>query len=294
MKKYISIAFIFLSVFCFAKDKTKSTGQKKFDLGLQYYQEGKLDSALVQWKGVLDEKSNVEPNIYGCAFFNIPTIYWQLKDYDKAKEWFKKVLSSDVKDNDETGSIMEPHTNYKHKSAMALVSLSQIDSNYTEALHWLNQADTLYRYWGFEGSATNISEKQSYLLQNKTDLLLKLDSNNVAIRAIIIELICSRRLESFFGVSEHELFSLIKRDSFITDFENAINALTITNKDKHNFIASFKLNDLVYQIPISNKYPEGDIPHYWKTYFIDKKSEPNKDELILYIKNRSFYKHLKK
>lgn len=294
MKIIIIISFIAISLNLYGQTSSDTTGIKLFNRGLEHYNKGSLDSTLILWTKIVDEKIGVHYDTYGNAFFNIPTIYWQMKNYEKAKEWYKRIIASDLRDNDETGSLMEPHTNYKHKSAIALAGLFQIDSNYKEVLNWLNIADTLYRYWGFEGSATSITKGQAYLLEWKTDVFLRMDSINQAKHAIIIELICSDRLESFFESSEDTLLTLVNNENFKVDFDKALENLEIIEKDSNNWTANFVYDGLLYQIPISNSFPDRNIPHYWRTFFIDKSSRPNKKEIVDYIKNRSFYKRIKK
>ena len=294
MKIIIIISFIAISLNLYGQTSSDTTGIKLFNRGLEHYNRGNLDSTLILWTKIVDEKIGVHYDTYGNAFFNIPTIYWQMKNYEKAKEWYKRILASDLRDNDETGSLMEPHTNYKHKSAVALAGLYELDSSYIEVLEWLDKADTLFRYWGFEGSATNVSKEQAYLLEWKTEVLRKLNRPSEAIKTILTELICSDRLEGFFTSSEDTLFKIISKRSFKTDFDNAINQIEIKKVTENNWIASFSLNALTYKIPISNIYPDRNIPHYWTVYFIDKNKVPDKKELINYIKKRSFYERLTK
>lgn len=291
--KIISIIIsITLSFNLYGQTSNDTTGIKLFNRGLEYYNKGNLDSTLVLWTKIVEDKIGIHYDTYGNAFFNIPTIYWRIKNYEKAKEWYKRLLASDLRDNDETGLLMEPHTNYKHKSAVALAGLFELDSNYQEVLEWLNKADTLYRYWGFEGSATSVSKKQSYLLEWKTEVLRLLNRPNEAIRIILTELICSNKLEDFFSTSEDTLFKLIDKMSFKSKFDNAINQMEIVILNNNNWIASFSLDGLSYKIPISNVYPDRNLPHYWTIYFIDKGSVPDKQNIISYIKNRSFYARL--
>lgn len=292
MKGTISLILVFISICCYGQTVEDTSGIKLFDKGFEFYKKGNFDSTLKIWTEIVEKKIGIHYDTYGYAFFNIPRVYWQLRNYDKAKEWYKKVLASNLRDNDETGSLMEPHTNYKHKSAMALAGLYQLDSNYEEVLKWLNQADTLYRYWGFEGSATNVSEEQAYLLEWKAQVLRKLHKSNEAIRAIITELICSDRNEGFFNKSEDTLMNLIDKVDFKTEFDAAINQLEINKQNDSNWTASFIYHGLEYKIPISSVYPERNLPHYWTTYFINKNSSPDKQKIISYIRGRSFYKRL--
>ncbi|MFL5730439.1 MAG: hypothetical protein ACJ75J_13205 [Cytophagaceae bacterium] len=292
MKTTLIVIFIILSFHAHGQTPDDTTGIKMFNRGYEFYRKGNLDSTLLIWTEIVDKKIGIHYDIYGNAFFNIPTVYWQMKNYNKAKEWYKKILASDLRDNDETGSLMEPHTNYKHKSAMALAGLYQLDSNYSEALQWINKADTLYRYWGFEGSATNVSEEQAYMLEWKTQVLRKLNKPNEAVRAIVTELICSDRLEDFFSTSEDTLIRLIDKSSFKEKFDAAMNKLEIKKLNDSNWIALFSLSGLDYRIPISNAYPDRNIPHYWTICFINKNTTPDKQKIIGYIQERSFYKRL--
>lgn len=294
LKIPVIIFFTFLSFNLSGQSAYDSTGIKLFDRGLEHYESGNMDSTLFYWKKVVDEKISVGYDTYGAAFFNIPLVYWEMNDYDKAKEWYLKILDSDLRDSDETGDLMEPHTNYKHKSAVALASLYYQDSNYTEVLEWLYKADTLYRYWGFEGSATNITKKQAYLLDWKTDVLLKLNRSNEAISAILTELICSRRLESFFERSTDALFNLIDEKTFKAEFDRAIEQIEIKMINENNWVASFSLMGFTCKIPISNTYPDTNEPHYWTIYFIDKNSVPDQQKIIEDIRKRKFYTRLTK
>lgn len=292
MKLYITIGLLSMSTLIFGQRTSDSTGIEKFNIGLKYYENEQLDSALLTWTEIVEQKIGVKYGVYGSAFLNIPALYWDMKDYENSKKWYQKVLESDLKDSDETGSLSEPHTNYKHKSALALASLNEIDSNYTEVLYWLGLADTVYRYWGFEGSATSISKRQAYLLDWKTSVLIHLDSTNHAIKDIIIELICSD-YPSFFASSEEKLIELISDDLFILRFDSALSQADLIQQDKNSWILSYELSELKYQIPIRNKRPDRDLPHYWRVYFITENEIPDKKEIVEDIRNRSFYKRLR-
>ncbi len=290
--KTIFLSLLFITSYAFAQKTVDTTGLSMFNKGLDFYNEGKLDSTIAVWTYMVENKVGKKYDTYGNAFFNIPTVYWQMKEYDKAKTWYKRILDSDLKDSDETGSLMEPHTNYKHKSAAALAGLYAIDSNYVEALKWLDQADTVYRYWGFEGSATNVSLEQAYMLDWKVELLLNLKRKEEAIRAIVIELICAGSLETFFEKSETQLLGLVDKKQFKADLDKAINELTIKNINANNWMVSFNLHGLPYQIPVSNVYPDRNLPHYWRMIYMNKTEAPDKKYIVDEIKERSFYKAL--
>jgi len=282
-----------LTVQCYAQTGNDSTGTVLFNRGLEYYNNEKLDSAILVWTEIVEKKIAKNFDTYGVAFFNIPTTYWKMNNTDKAKEWYKRVIESDLNDFDETGSIMEPHTNYKYKSAVALAGLYQLDSLYAEELHWLNMADTVYRYWGFEGSATNVSIEEASILESKVDVLLKLDKKDEAIQQIITELIYAGNLEDFFKDLEEKLLTLIDKKTFKSEFDEALKGLIVENIDSDRFNALFTLRGLQYRISISKNQPEN-LPHYWKTLYLDKKTVVDKEYLLKYIKARHFYTRLKK
>lgn len=293
MKNYL----LLLLLYCLGSKNSlaataDSTSLKLFNKAIAFYQKGMPDSAIASWKEIIDNNMTENKDVYGQALFNIPTAYWEQEHYEAARLWYKKVIASDVKDGDETGNLMEPHANYKHKAAMALAGLSELDSNYTEALNWLFKADTLYRYWGFEGSATNISKKQAYLLSWKTHIFLALQQKEAAIQAIIIELICAGVLESFFSESEEKLMALVEKQHFRSAIDTAIAGLEIKQEENNRWLLSFKLNGTDYHIPVSSKYPDQAPPHYWRILFMSEADAGDKQRIIDYIKDRSFYKRL--
>jgi tetratricopeptide (TPR) repeat protein len=292
MKKHIILLLLTVaSLRGFAEEKD-SSALKIFNVGLQFYKAGKLDTAAAIWTYIVEKKVGVNSDVYGNAFFNIPSVYWQLKQYDRAKEWYKKILASDLKDNEETGSLMEPHTNYKHRSAGGLAGLAMLDSNYAEVLAWLWQADTVYRYWGFEGSATNVSQEQAYLLDWKADVLLKMGKKDEAIREIVTELICAGSLEHFFKKSQEQLKKLID-SKFKEELEKSVKASEVTIVDDNNWSATFVLRGLTYTIPISKVIPDRNVPHYWRRLFIYEKDQKiDADYLLKQVRSREFYKSL--
>ena len=130
------------------------------------------------------------------------------------------------------------------------------------------------------------------MLDWKTTILLKLNKKEQAIQSIIIELICSDKLEHFFKQSEDTLLSLIQNNNFKTDFDNSLKDLSIKTIDKSNWLASFTVHGLKYDFSISNIFPGSNLPHYWTKYFIGQNETLDKTKLIEYIKQRSFYRRL--
>ena len=289
MRKLFSISYLILAASkSFAQTQDDTTGLHLFNVGRTFYENGRKDSALAVWSRIVDGKVGEHYDIYGDALFNIPNVYWEMKNYKKAKEGYKRVLASNLRDDAETGSLMEPHTNYKHKAAIALAGLYQKDSNYDEVLSWLTKSQTLYPYWGFEGSSTNVSQEEAYLLAWKTDILLKLNKKNEAIREIILDLVYAEYPESFFKKAEDKLADLVDKKEFIDSFNAAINKTVIKGK-KNNLIASFVFQGVIYDMPVSNNYPARNLPHFFYTLFIPKNEQITNQYVIKYIKRQHFY-----
>jgi tetratricopeptide (TPR) repeat protein len=292
--KNIVFFFILLSyvtVFAQKNAKYDSSAIKLFNKGLDYYTDGKDDSALAIWTRIINKKIGIKEQVYGNALFNIPTIYWKKGQLGKAKEGYEKVIAADLKDSASTGDPEDPHTNYKHKSAMALAGLCAIDSSYTETLKWLALADTQYRFWGFEGSSSSVAEEEASIVSGETDALLKLKKREEAIYVILGHLICTN-LEQEFEVPESRLLSLVDHKSFKAGLDKALNAVVVENTSPDNWLAVFTFQGFSYRIPISKIYPDKNIPHYHQTIYAGKMQDINKKYFIDYISKRSFYKAL--
>lgn len=292
MNNAFSVVTLIFSLLAFsvqAQDDT--TGLYLFNRGRSLYEKGQRDSALAVWSIIVDKKIGYHYDIYGDALFNIPNIYWEMGNYEKAKVGYKRVLASDLGDDAETGSLMEPHTNYKHKAAVALAGLYQKEADYVEVLGWLSKAQEMYPYWGFEGSATNISKEEAYLLDWKTNVFLKLNRRSEAIREIILDLIYAEYPDEFFKKSQAKFFSLVDKKIFISSFNKALSNLkisVITNGAE----ASFVFQGLKYQIKISKKYPPRNLPHFFHSLVVPKSQAIISEYVIDYIKRQSFYVHL--
>src|SRR4051812_9566980 len=119
--KYLVLLIIFLKISVMRADD--STGYKYFERAEKFFKLKNYDSAIFIWKDIISHPSDYNRATYGDAYYNIPIAYWK-KDLNESKKWFIKILGSDLKDNDETGDLMEPHTNYKHKSARLLAEIA--------------------------------------------------------------------------------------------------------------------------------------------------------------------------
>ena len=292
MKSLLTVLLILSQCISYSQKKADSADLILFERAIDHYNNKNLDSALAIWSNIVDTKIGQESDIYANAFFNIGVVYMQQNEKEKAKALYKRILTADVRDGDETGQLMEPHTNYKHKAAMSLARLYYQDSNFKESLHWIGKADSVYRYWGFEGSATNVSKKQASLLSWKVHLLEKLNRKEEAIHEIIQELLYSNNLENFFSEEEEILLTMIDKPVFKAELDKSIDELKIESIDNNTWSANIKFRNYNYRIPVSKVRPPRNQPHYWKIYFLKEDQKVDEKMFQDYIRQRSFYKKL--
>jgi tetratricopeptide (TPR) repeat protein len=291
----LSITLFFVLAFSstsICQSKKDSSGIDFFNIGLNYYEQGNLDSAVIIWEQIVEQKIGKGYDVYGNAFFNIPTVYFYQKKYKKAKDWFLKIIDSDLRDSDETGSLMEPHTNYKHKAALSLASLYAIDADLEKAIEWVYAADTLYRYWGFEGSASNVNKRKAYIMDLKIRLLSLSDKQEQLIHDIIVELICSNRFEEIFFEAEYYLLNNIDKQTFKKELDKGLQKVSINQLDSIRYEAIFFVGEQKYTIPIWNERPTQWLPHYWSVFFIKKEEEITPQNFAKAVKKKKFYKNL--
>lgn len=131
-----------------------------YQLGLEHYENERLEGAIYVWTGVV-EVGDDGSVCYGRSFYNIPIVYAELENYQAAEKWFKRVLASDLDDRDEGVGIMEPYANYHHEAAVQLARLSYRNKDMPQALTYLDSAWTHYPYQTFSGTSF---EKQAVRL----------------------------------------------------------------------------------------------------------------------------------
>lgn len=71
---------------------------QSINLGYDYYAKGKLDFALEAFKMVINEHPDYP---FGIYYLNIIQIYVEKNDYASAKDWYRKIVSSEFLDKKE-------------------------------------------------------------------------------------------------------------------------------------------------------------------------------------------------
>lgn len=290
--KYKKLTIFYLLLFCICsslglKSQTQEV-KDLFDYGLKLHEESKTDSSILTFKSILEKAKDKETLIFGSSFFNIPILYKNLGNKSEAIKWFKKIIDSNLQDNLETGGLMEPHANFKHKSSIQLGNIyTELDSLET-ALFWLNQADSIFRYWGFEGSSTSISKHKSRLLLKRIDILKRLNRNQDAINLIINELLNGD--EDYLYLSILELYRLTSKRKLKKEYLKQIKNFEIIKTDLLNYKVKLKLFDQEYFIYFTKDYFDYDLPHYFSKVYIKEDVAITKELVLNYLKKRTFIK----
>ena len=293
MKRIIFLLLFLPATASFAQSRFDSLGIQIFKQGLEFYQSGKIDSCLNRWEYMVNKRLGRNYDVYGSAFFNIPTIYLQQKNYDSARYWFLKLLDSHLQDNAETGDSTEPFFNYKHKAAMTLAAMYQIDSNYRAEYDILCKADTLFPYWGIPHNPAGQCLEQARILELQVAALLRMNRKEEAIRCILLTLITAENHSSYFEKSELQLFELLPPGLLKSDLDKAMRNSTVIALPNGNHLMLLTLHGLPYQIPITTNPPPEQVPVYWKFIILKKEDDADKAKIIQKIMSGDFYNHLK-
>lgn len=127
-----------------------------FNEGIEYYQQEKLDSAIMLWRNVVEAYPDTSI-CYSKSFNNIPIVYGNMGETALAKEWYEKVLASTLNDRDEGENIMEPYANYKYWSCLRMADLFKKENNLDESFRYVKLAETKFPYQTF--SATSFEKR---------------------------------------------------------------------------------------------------------------------------------------
>jgi tetratricopeptide (TPR) repeat protein len=153
------------------------------DKGLEYYEQEKLDSAIIIWKSVVENYPDTS-NCYGRSYNNIPIVYAQLENTIEAKNWYQKIIDSKLNDLDEGDGIMSPYANYKHNSCLRMAFLLKEEDEIEESFKYIRLAETKFPYQTF--SATSF-EKRAVLIAFDKAELWKLKGNNKEAVLVMLE-----------------------------------------------------------------------------------------------------------
>ncbi len=180
MKKAVIISFgLFYSIFTFGQKMPSDY----FDEGVAYMTDEKTKEAINSFKYIIDNHPNNE--LYPRAFYNLGYIYYETKQFVKAKKVFESILNSKFNEKEPLGGdiMADPYTNYRHRSASLLQQIYYDTKDYDSSLYYLALSDTVYPYSHFCGNA--YAENDVYMSLKYADIYKKLDDHTSAKEALL-------------------------------------------------------------------------------------------------------------
>lgn len=248
--------------------------------GLKYYEEEKLDSAIVVWESVVKNYPDTS-NCYGRSFNNIPIVYAQLERKKLAKEWFQKIIDSKLNDLDEGSGIMTPYANYKHNACLRMALLLKDENLLEESLKYINLAETKFPYQTF--SATSFEKRTVSITFDKAELYKLKDNHKMALLIMLEKILdddiffripdaSSITYVDFYAGLIEDIKPMIQESYGYIEFEKRLKAsinqleiknVTIGKENKAAKVATFTFEGKLFTIGASNE-------SYDRQKFIDK------------------------
>lgn len=238
--------------------------------GLEYYEEEKLDSAIIIWKSIVENYPDTS-NCYGRSFNNIPVVYAQLENTIQAKNWYQKIIDSQLNDLDEGDGLMSPYANYKHNACLRMALLLKEENKIDESFNYIELAETKFQYQTF--SATSYEKRAISITFDKAELC-KLKGDNKRALLIMLEKILDddvffRKTDAasftnvdFYAKLIEEIMPMIQEEYGYLELEKnlryAINQLEVKKvrigeKRKRAKVATFTFEGKKFTIGSSNK-----------------------------------------
>jgi tetratricopeptide (TPR) repeat protein len=257
----MKLLFLSISLLIFFSAKAQEGPCDYLEKAISHYQNRNIDSALNLMTYVVENMPDTSV-CYGRCFNNIPLAYASLGQFDEAKIWFNKILQSSLNDKAPGTDIMEPYANFHHNACMKLVQVNQTLKDYSQALKYLDSAETTYSFktfsgTGFEKRAVSIAMWKSrlYLEMSLKDsaiyvLLLKTLDTDVRFRKSDFETLSN---VDFYSPVNEKLVELIGTDHLKAEqslIKKAIKNLTITKQGQQT-IGTFTFHNLDYHIGLS-------------------------------------------
>ncbi len=267
--RFITLIFTFLLCSNYVLSQTVSACEL-LGLGIAYYEEEKLDSAILCWTLVIE---NFEDTVdcYGNCFNNIPIVYQELKQNDKAEEWLLKIIASNLNDSEDNDEFMEPYKNYKHNACLRLSRLYREEGKFEKSLEYIKKAIDTHPYQTF--SATSFEKRSVYIASSHAKIWMEKGDNKEALFVMLEKVldvdVFYRKTEwagftnvNFYGRMIEELLPLIEEvygiDNFKVQLTAAIQQLkvqkTTIGKDKKKAkLATFEIEGRKFRIGSSDK-----------------------------------------
>jgi tetratricopeptide (TPR) repeat protein len=232
-----------------------------FEKGLSYYKQSKLDSAILCWEDILIQYKETEP-VYGQAMLNLGVVCQEKKEVEKAKKWYKTMLTVELDDFAPGFEANEQYASYKHNACMRLATLLGGEGQYRQALSYVNLAQNKHTYktesgTRFEYRSIVLTKWQStyYNKLNKPDsalfvLVHKNFDTEIAYR--LPTMTSFGNTEGYYEAINKMALELIDkqkggRSEFKKRLDKSLENITLQVKEGINY-SSFNLDGLLYTL----------------------------------------------
>ena len=182
----------------------------------------------------------------------------ELKKYDKAKEIFLQIVSSEANDKEKggigSGIMSEPFANYKNRALNMLANMEIQNKSYEEAIKYLNETKK-YPYRHFCGNA--YAAEQLYMAEQLSKCYIGLNQNDKALD-ILLPNIFENGLASNDELIDITIATLLKRNKkedlkilFENSFKNIITEKEVNKKKSYTY-TNYYINFLNRKIKLTS------------------------------------------
>lgn len=241
----LTILFILCNLSLFGQEKTISDLENEAFL---MYEEGNKIEAIEKFKELYLKYPNTDNA--PLTIYNVAITYQEIDSIPLAKEWYEKILSSTIKDNQEHYNFPDTHTNIKHKSAANLGNIYYNEKDNQKALVYYKKA--LYEYPYYSTSGTSTKKDEIKTKKWIADCYDNLNQPNEVIKILLPEAITASPWENN-PIAEFLADYIIKngnKDLFIRDFDKAIKS--IKRFEDYDEINLFNESIKIYPYHIDN------------------------------------------
>jgi len=275
MKKIINLLFYLILSLCVYSQKMPSD---YFEEGIDFMENDNTPKALESFKHIVE--NHPKNDLYPRSFYNLGYVYYQDKDYHKAKLIFKSILESQFNEKEALGGniMADPYTNYRHRASSLLHAIYYETEKYDSALHYLALSDTVYPFQHFCGNAyaeqdiymslkySDLYEKLNDLTNAKTELFNSIFYNGLADNTEVLD-----KLKELYQQEKNHKKIKKQLDKSL----QKIYSKTLTSSDNETYTwYYFKFQDI--EVPL--------------TYSFFDSENFNEKETINKIKESAFYK----
>lgn len=178
---------------------------------------------------------------HALTFYNIAYTYYEIDSIEAAILWYNRIITSDIKENQEHYSFPDTHANVKHKSCVQLGNIYYNRGEFEKAAKNYEQALEKFRY--VSSSGTSLKKNNIQVRRWLSDSFLKLGENREVIRVLLSDAITtSPYLENQTATYLAEFIELHYSDTdFYKDLSEALKKVKQLKNKREIFIWDMKV-----------------------------------------------------